>query len=47
LPRPELLAVPRVLKPVRFGSVSIDLAYIAAFVAVIILRTVVVPSIPF
>jgi len=36
-----------VLKPARFGSVSIDLAFTAVFVAVIVLRTVVVPLIPF
>ena len=39
--------VRRVLKPTRFGSVSIDLAFTAVFVAVIVLRTVVVPLIPF
>lgn len=39
--------VRRVLKPARFGSVSIDLAFTAVFVAVIVLRTVVVPLIPF
>jgi YggT family protein len=36
-----------VLKPVRIGSVGIDLAFAAVFLAVIILRTVVVPFIPF
>jgi YggT family protein len=36
-----------VLKPVRLGSVSIDLAFTAVFVAVIVLRTVVVPLISF
>jgi YggT family protein len=39
--------VRRVLKPVRVGSVSIDLAFTAVFVAVIVLRTAVVPLIPF
>lgn len=44
---PVIGPVRRVLKPVRLGSVSIDLAFTAVFVAVIVLRTVVVPSIPF
>jgi YggT family protein len=44
---PVLGPVRRVLKPVRFGSVSIDLAFTAVFVAVIVLRTVVVPLLPF
>lgn len=44
---PVISPVRRVLKPVRFGSVSIDLAFTAVFVAVIVLRTVVVPFIPF
>jgi YggT family protein len=35
------------MRPVRVGSVSIDLAFTAVFLAVIILRTVVVPFIPF
>jgi YggT family protein len=39
--------VRRVLKPVRMGSIGIDLAFTAIFVAVIILRSVVVPLIPF
>jgi YggT family protein len=44
---PVIGPVRRVLKPVRFGSISIDLAFTAVFVAVIVLRTVAVPLIPF
>ncbi len=44
---PVLGPVRRVLKPVRVGSVSLDLAFTAVFVAVLVLRTVVVPAIPF
>ncbi|MDT5069743.1 MAG: YggT family protein [Mycobacterium sp.] len=44
---PVIGPVRRVLKPARFGSVSIDLAFTAVFVAVIIARGVVVPLIPF
>ncbi|MCW2687012.1 MAG: hypothetical protein JWR37_1902 [Mycobacterium sp.] len=44
---PVIGPVRRVLKPVRCGSVSIDLAFTAVFVAVIVLRTVLVPLIPF
>ncbi|HZE00640.1 MAG TPA: YggT family protein [Pseudonocardiaceae bacterium] len=44
---PMIGPVRRVLKPVRFGSISIDLAFTAVFVAVIVLRTVVVAFIPF
>jgi YggT family protein len=44
---PVISPVRRVLKPVRLGSVSLDLAFTAVFVAVIVLRTVVVPLIPF
>jgi YggT family protein len=44
---PVIAPVRRVLKPVRVGSVSIDLAFAAVFLAVILLRTVVVPYIPF
>jgi YggT family protein len=44
---PVIRPVRRVLKPVRFGSVSVDLAFTAVFVAVIVLRSVVVPLIPF
>jgi YggT family protein len=44
---PVIGPVRRVLKPVRLGSVSLDLAFTAVFVAVIVLRTVVVPLIPF
>lgn len=44
---PVIGPVRRVLKPARFGSVSIDLAFTAVFVAVIIARSVVVPLIPF
>lgn len=44
---PVLAPVRRVLRPVRIGSVSLDLAFTAVFVAVIVLRAVVVPAIPF
>ena len=44
---PVLGPARRVLRPVRFGSVSIDLAFTAVFVAVIVLRTAVVPLLPF
>ena len=44
---PVIAPARRVLKPVRVGSVGIDLAFTAVFLAVIILRTVVVPFIPF
>lgn len=39
---PVLAPVRRVLPPVRFGSVGIDLAFIVVFVATILLRQVVV-----
>jgi YggT family protein len=44
---PVISPVRRLLKPVRFGSISFDLAFTAVFVAVIVLRSVVVPLIPF
>jgi YggT family protein len=44
---PVIRPVRRVLKPVRMGSIGLDLAFTAVFVAVIILRSVVVPLIPF
>ena len=44
---PVIGPVRRVLKPVRVGSVSIDLAFTVVFVAVVILRSVVVAAIPF
>ncbi|MCW0212169.1 MAG: YggT family protein [Pseudonocardia sp.] len=44
---PVIEPVRRVLKPVRFGSVAIDLAFVAVFIGVILLRTIVVPLIPF
>ncbi|MDR3663829.1 MAG: YggT family protein [Mycobacterium sp.] len=44
---PVIGPVRRVLKPVRLGSMSLDLAFTAVFVAVIILRAAVVPLIPF
>jgi YggT family protein len=46
LTEPVLSPVRRVLKPVRIGSVSLDLAFTAVFVAVLILRAV-VTSLPF
>lgn len=47
LTEPVIGPVRRVLKPVRLGSVGIDVAFTAVFVAVILLRTAVVPLIPF
>jgi YggT family protein len=44
---PVIAPVRRVLRPARIGSVGIDLAFTAVFLAVIVLRTVVVPFIPF
>ncbi|GAB7067434.1 YggT family protein [Mycobacterium hodleri] len=44
---PVLGPVRRVLRPVRVGSVSIDLAFTVVFVAVVILRSVVAAAIPF
>jgi YggT family protein len=44
---PVIGPVRRVLKPTRLGSVSIHLAFTAVFAAVIVLRTIVVPLIPF
>ena len=44
---PVLGPVRRVLKPVRIGSVSLDLAFTAVFIAVLVLRTAVVPALPF
>jgi YggT family protein len=38
---PVIAPVRRVLPPVRFGSVGIDLAFTVVFVAVIVLRTAV------
>ena len=39
---PVLAPVRRVLPPVRFGSVGIDLAFLVVFVAVVVLRQVAV-----
>ena len=44
---PVIAPVRRMLPPVRIGSVGIDLAFTVVFLAVILLRTVVVPFIPF
>ena len=44
---PVLGPVRRVLRPVRVGSVSFDLAFTVVFVAVLILRSVVPAVIPF
>ena len=44
---PVIAPVRGVLRPVRVGGIGIDLAFTAVFIAVIILRTVVVPFIPF
>lgn len=47
LTEPVLGPVRRVLRPVRVGSVSIDLAFTVVFVAVLVLRSVVAAAIPF
>jgi YggT family protein len=39
---PVLAPVRRVVQPVRIGSVAIDLAFVIVFVAVVVLRQVVV-----
>ena len=44
---PVIAPVRRALKPVQIGSVGVDLAFVAVFVAVILLRALVVPLIPF
>ncbi|MCU1607999.1 MAG: hypothetical protein JWP46_4464 [Modestobacter sp.] len=40
LTEPLIAPVRRVLRPVRLGSVSIDLAFTAVFLAVVVLRSV-------
>jgi YggT family protein len=40
LTEPVIAPVRRVLRPVRIGSLSLDLAFTAVFVAVLILRSV-------
>jgi YggT family protein len=40
LTEPVIAPVRRVLRPVRLGSVSIDLAFTAVFLAVVVLRAV-------
>lgn len=42
LTEPLIAPVRRVLKPVRIGPVAIDLAFTAVFVAVVVLRALVV-----
>jgi YggT family protein len=44
---PVIGPVRKVLGPVRLGAVSLDLAFIAVFVGVLVLRSFVVPLIPF
>jgi YggT family protein len=44
---PVLGPVRRVLRPVRIGSMAIDLAFTVVFVTVIVLRSIIVSSIPF
>jgi YggT family protein len=36
-----------VVRPVNLGGISLDLAFIIVFVGVLILRTAIVPLIPF
>ncbi|MCW2570081.1 MAG: hypothetical protein JWO88_139 [Frankiales bacterium] len=38
---PVIAPVRRLVRPIRFGSVSVDLAFTVVFVAVIVLRSVV------
>ncbi|MET8429914.1 YggT family protein [Nocardia sp. NPDC004860] len=40
LTEPVIAPVRRVLKPVRFGGVSIDLAFTVVFIAVLVLRAI-------
>jgi YggT family protein len=44
---PVIAPVRGLLKPVRMGTISFDLAFTAVFIGVIILRSVIVPFIPF
>ncbi|GAA4695675.1 YggT family protein [Pseudonocardia yuanmonensis] len=44
---PVIAPVRRVVKPVNLGGISLDLAFIIVFVGVLILRTAIVPLIPF
>ncbi|GAA4553356.1 YggT family protein [Pseudonocardia xishanensis] len=44
---PVIAPVRRVVKPVDLGGISLDLAFIIVFVAVLVLRTAIVPLIPF
>ncbi|MCE0765487.1 YggT family protein [Pseudonocardia kujensis] len=44
---PVIAPVRRVVKPVNLGGISLDLAFIIVFVGVLILRTTLVPLIPF
>lgn len=44
---PVIAPVRRVVRPVNLGGVSLDLAFIIVFVGVLILRTAIVPLIPF
>ncbi|GAA2899389.1 YggT family protein [Pseudonocardia halophobica] len=44
---PVIAPVRRVVRPVNLGGISLDLAFIIVFVGVLILRTAIVPLIPF
>lgn len=44
---PVLAPVRGVLKPVRMGAIAFDLAFLAVFIGVVIVRSVIVPYIPF
>ncbi|MFR9805885.1 YggT family protein [Pseudonocardia sp. RS010] len=44
---PVIAPVRRVVRPVNLGGISLDLAFIIVFFGVLILRTAIVPLIPF
>jgi YggT family protein len=44
---PVIAPVRRLVRPVNLGGISLDLAFIIVFVGVLILRTAIVPLIPF
>jgi YggT family protein len=44
---PVLAPVRRVVPTLRFGGFGLDLAFLVVFVAILLLRTLVVPLIPF
>ncbi len=44
---PVIAPVRRVVRPVDLGGIRLDLAFVIVFVGVLILRTAIVPLIPF